>query len=59
MHDDRQLHIDLDLRLRGDEVEGRAAMVGAPARDFEGWVGLLAALDALTATTPAAEPERR
>jgi len=57
MHEDRQLHIDLDLRLRGDEVEGRAAMAGAPAREFEGWVGLLAALDALTATAP--EPERR
>jgi len=32
-------------------------MAGAPAREFEGWVGLLAALDALTATAP--EPERR
>jgi hypothetical protein len=59
MHDDRQLHIDLDLRLRGDEVEGRAAMAGGPARDFEGWVGLLAALDALTATAPDQGPERR
>lgn len=50
MGHDRQLHIDLDLRLDGDEVEGRAAVAGAPPRDFSGWVGLLAALDALTAT---------
>lgn len=46
--EDRTLHIDLDLRLRGDEVTGRATAEGRPARDFSGWVGLLAALDALT-----------
>jgi hypothetical protein len=46
----RTLHIGLDLRLTGDEVEGRAtAADGGPGRDFTGWVGLLAALDALTA----------
>jgi hypothetical protein len=45
--DDRPLHIDLDLRLQGDEVAGRAATEGLPERDFDGWVELLAALDAL------------
>jgi hypothetical protein len=50
----RELHIGLDLRLNGDEVEGRAtAAGGGPGRDFTGWVGLLAALDALTAEAPA------
>jgi hypothetical protein len=49
---DRTLHIDLDLRLRGDEVEGRATAAGAPGREFTGWVGLLAALDALTGSEP-------
>jgi hypothetical protein len=50
--EDRTLHIDLDLRLRGDEVEGRASADGRPDRDFTGWVGLLAALDALTGEAP-------
>jgi hypothetical protein len=44
---DRVVHIDLDLRVHGDEVAGRAAADGQPERDFSGWVGLLAALDAL------------
>jgi hypothetical protein len=55
-HDDdqptppRTLHIGLDLRVSGDEVEGRATPAGGGAgREFSGWVGLLAALDALTA----------
>jgi len=52
--DDRQIHISLDLRLRGDDVEGRASAPGAPTRNFSGWVGLLAALDALTASAPEA-----
>ena len=49
MDDDppRTVHIDLDLRLHGDEVRGHAATAGLPERDFTGWVGLLAALDAL------------
>jgi hypothetical protein len=54
--EDRQLHIDLDLRLSGEDVEGRASMAGADPREFSGWVGLLAALDALTATAPDPNP---
>ncbi|HET6510435.1 MAG TPA: hypothetical protein VFG42_26810 [Baekduia sp.] len=56
-HDDdqpRTLHIGLDLRLDGEVVEGRATADGSgPAREFSGWVGLLAALDALTAEAQA------
>jgi hypothetical protein len=57
-HDDdqqpRTMHIGLDLRLNGDEVEGRATADGhGPGREFSGWVGLLAALDALTAEAQA------
>lgn len=44
---DRSVHIDLDLDLVGDEMHGRAAVDGCPDRDFTGWVGLIAALDAL------------
>lgn len=43
----RSVHIDLDLALQGDEMHGRAAVDGLPERDFTGWVGLIAALDAL------------
>lgn len=50
--DDRSIHLDLDLELRGDEVHGRAATVGRPDRDFTGWVGLIAALDALVERRP-------
>jgi len=45
--DARPLHIDLDLHVRGDEVEGRARLAGQPERPFCGWIELLAALDAL------------
>lgn len=45
--DGRAVHIDLDLALHGDELRGRAAVDGLPQRDFTGWVGLIAALDAL------------
>ena len=44
------LHIDLDLRVNAGEVEGRAATDGQPERPFEGWVELLAALDAIIAS---------
>jgi hypothetical protein len=41
------VHIDLDLRLSGEELRGRAAAAGGGSRDFEGWLGLMAALSAL------------
>ena len=45
--DDGPLHIDLDLRLHGDEVAGRAATEGRGEQTFTGWLELLAALDEL------------
>ena len=51
---DRSVHIDLDLELHGEEVHGRAATSGRPGRDFVGWVGLIAALDALVEAPPEA-----
>ena len=49
MDDDRTIHIELELELHGDEVRGRALCDGAPPREFSGWLGLIAALDALVA----------
>jgi hypothetical protein len=45
--DQVSVHIDLDLRLHGDELRGRATSDGRGSRDFEGWLGLVAALTAL------------
>jgi hypothetical protein len=47
---DGTLHIDLDLRVSGGEVEGSAATDGQPERPFTGWVELLAALDTIIAS---------
>ena len=49
MDDDRTIHIDLELRLQGDEVRGTAVAGGEPPHEFRGWLGLIAALDALVA----------
>lgn len=49
----RSLHIDLDLRVDGEEVEGTASAAGDAGRPFTGWVGLIAALDALVAAAGA------
>ena len=45
----RTLDIALHLELDGEELDGSAQVAGTPARRFSGWIGLLAALDALTA----------
>ncbi len=45
----RTLDIALHLELDGEELDGSAQVAGALARRFSGWIGLLAALDALTA----------
>jgi hypothetical protein len=44
---DGRLHIHLDLDVTAGEVEGRASTPGGDAREFAGWVELLAAFDAL------------
>ena len=44
-------HIAIDVRLDGDEISGRAGDGTGQPELFEGWLGLLQALDALLATT--------
>jgi hypothetical protein len=40
-------HIAIDVRLDGDEISGRAGDGTDQPKPFEGWLGLLAALDGL------------
>jgi hypothetical protein len=44
-------HIAIDIRLDGDEFSGRAGDGTAQPMAFEGWLGLLQALDALLGKT--------
>lgn len=44
-------HIAIDVLLDGDEISGRAGDGTAKPKTFEGWLGLLQALDALLAKT--------
>ena len=43
------MHIELDIQVHGDEVEGSASRDGQVTR-FRGWIELLAALDAFVAS---------
>jgi hypothetical protein len=47
----RAVTITLELRLAGDELDGRATD-GSDERPFSGWLGLLVAIDAMLATAP-------
>ena len=40
-------HIAIDVRLDGDEISGRAGDGTDRPKAFQGWLGLLAALDGL------------
>ena len=44
-------HIAIDVRLEGDEISGRAGDGTDQPRAFQGWLGLLAALDKLLSNT--------
>jgi hypothetical protein len=44
-------HIAIDVRLDGDEISGRAGDGTGQPKAFDGWLGLLQALDALLGTT--------
>ncbi len=48
--------VELHLTFDGDAVEGQVAAPGGEERPFTGWLGLLAALDALRLPPPA-EPD--
>jgi hypothetical protein len=40
-------HVLLELRLDGESVTGSATALGEPDRAFAGWLGLVAAVEAL------------
>jgi hypothetical protein len=40
-------HVRLELWLDGDSLTGRATAPGESARQFSGWIGLVAAVEAL------------
>jgi hypothetical protein len=44
-------HIAIDVHLDGDEISGRACDDSGEPKAFQGWLGLLTALDGLLATT--------
>ena len=43
----RAVTITLELRLAGDELDGRASDGTASERPFSGWLGLLVTIDSL------------
>jgi hypothetical protein len=49
--DDRTVVIGLELHLSGDSLTGRATGGTGEVRDFAGWLGLVAAIDALAFDT--------
>jgi hypothetical protein len=50
----RAVTITLELRLAGDELDGRASDGTGVGRAFSGWLGLLVAIDALLDAAPEA-----
>jgi hypothetical protein len=52
----RAVTITLELRLAGDELDGRATDEGGTERPFSGWLGLLVTIDSLL--DAAAEQDR-
>jgi hypothetical protein len=51
----RAVTIILELRLAGDELDGRASDGTGENRTFSGWLGLLVAIDALLDAAPEQE----
>jgi hypothetical protein len=47
--------ITLELRLDGDAPAGRASAPDREQREFAGWLGLIAAVDALAGADPRAQ----
>jgi hypothetical protein len=48
----RAVTITLELRLAGDELDGRATDGTGDDRPFSGWLGLLVAIDHLLNAAP-------
>jgi hypothetical protein len=53
---EQTISISLELRLTGDSLAGRARNGTGADREFIGWIGLLAAIDALTSAN--ASPQK-
>jgi hypothetical protein len=51
--DCRTVTIRLELEVEGESVKGRAIDGPGGFHDFSGWLGLIAALDALIGAAPA------
>jgi hypothetical protein len=51
------LHIELDVRIDGDEISGHAREGEGRPKPFSGWLGLIGALDGLL-STPRSAAER-
>jgi hypothetical protein len=45
----RAVTITLELRLAGDELDGRASDGIGPEKPFSGWLGMLVTIDSLLA----------
>ena len=56
--DDATWTVTLELRFDGDALSGRASGSDGRAVDFDGWLGLLSALDAFVPATSDAIPGR-
>jgi hypothetical protein len=48
----RAVTITLELRLAGEELDGRASDGTGEDRSFSGWLGLLVAIDAMLNAAP-------
>lgn len=48
----RAVTITLELRLAGDELDGRASNGDGEGRPFSGWLGLLVAIDQMLNAAP-------
>jgi hypothetical protein len=46
--EDRRISLRLDLTLAGEQLSGRVVDAAGTRRDFTGWMGLIAGIDALT-----------
>jgi hypothetical protein len=58
--DGRPIVIRLELRLEDDSLTGRASDGAGAAREFVGWLGLVAAIDALVrGNAPAAAADSK
>jgi hypothetical protein len=53
---DQAVVIRLELHVDGDSLTGRASDGTRPAREFVGWLGLVAAIDALLTGTASVPP---